>query len=359
MQKARFLVGRPAAKLHIAPVNGAIQMNLFKIREKGKTGFIDATGQVVISPRFESANDFAEGRAWASIETGGKTLSGFIDESGEWAIEPQFFGHQKSIFGGSYFFRDGRSLIYTSDNRPAFIDHEGNIVSATDYEQLYPFSEERALVVRDGLWAFIQPDGTEIIPFRYSAERLGPLSHLQNRFSEGLALVPFAEDEYGPNLGFIDRNGETVLEPQFTDGTAFSEGLAMVRDQASLLDYFFIDRDDYLAFDRTSQLLTRFAGGLADMLDGETQLIGYVDQKGEWSIPPRFSDSGAFSEDRACVRTPASRKLYGYIDPTGEPVIPFQFETALAFQGGLASVKNKGRLAYINRSGESVWRESK
>ena len=79
-------------------------MDLFKIREKGKAGFIDATGQVVIPPQFESANDFAEGRAWAAIETGGKVLSGFIDASGEWAIEPQFFGHEKSIFGGSYFF---------------------------------------------------------------------------------------------------------------------------------------------------------------------------------------------------------------------------------------------------------------
>ena len=103
----------------------------------------------------------------------------------------------------------------------------------------------------------------------------------------------------------------------------FSEGLAMVRDQASLLDYFFIDRDDYLAFDRTSQLLTRFSGGLADMLDSETQLIGYVDQKGEWSIPPRFSDSGAFAEGsrlRAHPGVTQALRLYRPGRRNGDPL---------------------------------------
>ena len=43
-------------------------------------------------------------------------------------------------------------------------------------------------------------------------------------FSEGLAKV-----EKDDKWGFIDKNGKVVVEPQFDDAEPFSEGLAKVR----------------------------------------------------------------------------------------------------------------------------------
>lgn len=59
---------------------------LFPITQGGKSGYIDKTGKVVISPQFDRAREFFEGLATAKF--GGKW--GYIDKSGKYVINPQF-----------------------------------------------------------------------------------------------------------------------------------------------------------------------------------------------------------------------------------------------------------------------------
>ena len=49
--------------------------------------------------------------------------------------------------------------------------------------------------------------------------------------------------------------------------------------------------------------------------------------------------------------------LWGYIDHRGLFVIEPRFEWAQPFDGLLAMVKENGVIGYINRHGETVWRE--
>src|SRR5205085_2466544 len=76
---------------------------------RGKWGYLDGQGQLVIQPRFNEARKFSEGLAAVQMETGEmdkvgsidkqgtyriqvvpKTKWGFIDEHGSVAIKPQF-----------------------------------------------------------------------------------------------------------------------------------------------------------------------------------------------------------------------------------------------------------------------------
>jgi len=57
---------------------------LFLVRQDGKLGYIDKTGQIVINPQFDWASSFFEGLARVWI--GGK--SGYIDKAGEYVWEP-------------------------------------------------------------------------------------------------------------------------------------------------------------------------------------------------------------------------------------------------------------------------------
>ena len=50
---------------------------------RGKYGYVDRKGNVVIEPQFDNAKSFSEGLAWA--EKVGKT--GYIDHSGAYVIE--------------------------------------------------------------------------------------------------------------------------------------------------------------------------------------------------------------------------------------------------------------------------------
>src|SRR5262245_58232100 len=54
--------------------------------ERGKFGYIDESGRVVIKPQFDSAYPFSEGLA--AVQVGNK--AGFIDESGQIVIPLQY-----------------------------------------------------------------------------------------------------------------------------------------------------------------------------------------------------------------------------------------------------------------------------
>jgi hypothetical protein len=86
--------------------------HLFLASQNGKTGFIDSTGQFIIKPQFQSANDFSEGLA--AVRMGG--TYGFIDESGHMVVQPQF--------DYATAFHEGLALVY-NDGKPLFIDRSG------------------------------------------------------------------------------------------------------------------------------------------------------------------------------------------------------------------------------------------
>jgi len=127
-------------------------------------------------------------------------------------------------------------------------------------------------------------------------------------------------------LGYIDGTGKSVIKPQFSNGHAFSEGLARVwigRKQG------YIDRTGRVVIDR-----------------------------GDIVAP------GDFSEGLAPVRVGrGSGDLWGYIDKSGGMVIAPQFESAGEFRNGLAEVgvdfMHGGRWGYIDRTGKYVWYPSK
>lgn len=80
-------------------------------------------------------------------------------------------------------------------------------------------------------------------------------------------------------------------------------------------------------------------------------LWGYIDEWGEFAIPPRFDDAWDFYEDLAAVKVEWAR---GYIDRKGEFVIEPRFEKAEPFHDGVARVMLDGEWLYINRKGEPV-----
>jgi hypothetical protein len=131
----------PSAELHIVMGNGPLITsdqygNTTTIEHA--TGYADASGNVVIEPRFHGGGQFSEGLAWA---TEGKGI-GYINSAGEWAIKPQFYDARS--------FHDGRARIRELRDDgygvSGYIDPRGRIVIPIEYDSATDFFCGYALV---------------------------------------------------------------------------------------------------------------------------------------------------------------------------------------------------------------------
>jgi len=142
-----------------------------------------------------------------------------------------------------------------------------------------------------------------------------------DRFVEGMEAVRVTEAEHP--WGYIDMSGHMVIRPQFDGAHSFSDGLAVV---------------------------------------GMGKKYGYIDKKGQVVIEPKFDYALGFSDGLARVTI---GEKYGFIDKTGSMIIKPQFSFAVWFSEGLANVAvgggkrgkpgtAEGRWGYIDKTGKMV-----
>jgi hypothetical protein len=309
-----------------------------------KIGYIDRTGQFVIKPQFiynqnlEGAETFSEGLAAVSEidPQTGDYRSGYIDTTGKVVIPFQFYDEVHPFFQGV-----ARVGVRTKDSvHFVFIDRKGKVVF--DDPQLYEaldFSEGVAAIRVNETWRYIDPAGKTAVPLDANVRVI-------SNFSEGVAAVSVLTKDCQMKWGYIDKTGKFVIQPQFTDAKAFSEGLAAVQVGATLTH------------------------------PGQW---GYIDKTGKFVIKPQFDDVfpsvGNFSEGLATIavrneRFPDRNSLVGFIDKTGKWAIKPQFDLASSFQGGVAWVDRYdgttslqgysdsnfgGEHSLIDRSGKFIW----
>ncbi len=172
-------------------------------------------------------------------------------------------------------------------------------------------------------------------------------------FSEGVAVV--MNDDY--LYGYIDKKGKWVIEPELEFAGGFYEGMAWSGspDDQGVWKYGFINKQGDLVIEKKYTATTEFSQGLAGVqVDG---LWGYIDKTGKMVIKPQFSNAYTFSKDGVAVVNYSTDEnpSYGYIDKTGKPVIKTRYAVAWDFVDGLALVKiNPGddTYAFIDKTGK-------
>ena len=294
--------------------------------ERGKFGYMDETGRVVIAPQFDSAYPFAEAVAAVSVEN----KSGFIDAAGKQVIPFQYFTTSS--------FSDGVAAVSFSEGAGqqrrsscGYIDHANNFVikPQNKFSCTEPFHEGFAAIeiyderVGESLASYLNKEGQEAVAGRLSVGK---------PFSEGLALV-----EDFAKWSFVNKDGETVIDlrrqdranvlaDEYEPASSFSEGLAMVgitvSGSAGYSRYAFMNRKGRMVFKLRDNVIAEgdFHNGRAQVyvamdrivrvrVEGETfqekedmSARGYIDRTGKIVIRPRFSRVEDFSEGLAVVR---------------------------------------------------------
>lgn len=255
------------------------------IEQDGQYGYIDSTGAVVIEPQYDFAADFAFGLAPIAIDG----EFGYIDQAGQMVIEPQFNDARA-------FTAEGLAAV-RPDNTYGYIDQNGQFIIEPQFDSAFNFSEGLAAVASDGAYGYIDESGQTVIE---------PQFDFTAGFSGDLAAV-FINGQ----VGYIDSSGQLVIEPAYNFGQNFSEGLAAVNVNGLV---GFIDPSGQMVIEPQFDFAESFSEGLAAVRDDE--LIGYIDSSGQMVIAPKFNDAGLFSNGLARVER---AHVWGYIDQAGTP----------------------------------------
>lgn len=131
------------------------------IKRAGRFGYMDMTGKVVIPCRFTYAEAFSCSRAVVSEsapdESGMITERGVIDHNGKFVVEEKKFDFIET-FSEDY-------AIVSKDGKKGFINVNGKVVIPMIYENARPFHEGYAAVRVNRKWGFLKLDLTGEKPF--------------------------------------------------------------------------------------------------------------------------------------------------------------------------------------------------
>lgn len=206
-----------------------------------------------------------------------RQLWGYIDKNGEYIISPKFDGASD--------FSEGLAVVKIDWSR-GYVDKAGKFVIEPQFQQANSFSEGLACVMLDDKWGYINKEGIYVIPLQYDNAK---------DFHNGVASVKIGEDWV-----YIDKAGQRVSpvdEPNDAE-SQHSEWPALKQ---------------------------------------EGDKLGYVDEKGEFVIPPSYIDAAPFYDGVARVKRGRTSK-WEFINTMGKPAFKEKFEAAGDFHEGAAKV---------------------
>jgi WG containing repeat len=274
-------------------------LELFRFVRNDKLGYIDRSGKTIVEPKFDVADNFSEGLA--AVEIGEKF--GYIDRTGKMVISPEFERAEN--------FSEGLANVGI-DGKSGWIDKTGKLVIPARFDNIARFQNGIAEVSIGDLMGTIDRTGKfTAYPTRSNSLPTAPIT-IAHSNSDG--LIRFEQNN---RYGYMDRQGNVIIQPKFDNVGIFSEGLAWVEINKKL---------------------------------------GYIDKTGKIKIPLRFDDAVFDSRkgdfDGGLAKVCLNSKC-GYIDRTGKIVIPLKFDdVARKFSDGLAWVKIDKRLGYVDRTGK-------
>lgn len=228
--------------------------------------------------------------------------------------------------------------VYEKDDRFAVrtvIPDEWEWHIKPQFDGLVPntrFAGGLAAVSKDGKYGYIDWNGNVVIDFEYD---------MAYEFSEGRARI--IKDG---KTGYIDRKGNIVIPAIYSAGGDFSEGRVWLQLDGK---YGFADKNGNVVIPLEYDYAYEFSEGIAPVK--KNGKYGYIDYDGNLVIPFKYDWASSFSEGKARV---GSRGEYSYIDKTGEIILDLKYDYLFDFSDGRAIVFNRDQYAVIDEDGNFI-----
>jgi hypothetical protein len=193
----------------------------------GKWGFINTQGEIVVQPIYDTIGSFSQGLAIVAKNN----LYGYVNLKGEEVIKVQYTGADTFANGYALVFEKYTSKNNNKTNIGRLINLKGEIVTDAKYDI--------DLVFSNGLATYSLSDT------KYEGNFILGLINMKGQvvtqpvyreildFSDGLARVMVYKldkvyNEYNPNFGFIDNTGKEIIKPIYAKAEPFSYGKTVI-----------------------------------------------------------------------------------------------------------------------------------
>jgi hypothetical protein len=333
-----------AAAAAAAEPRAGDERQVLPLPDGSKWGLVDRTGRWVVEPRFIVIAPYWGGRyalafesdRFAVIDAAGKTVREFLNAEQEEYFSPQWFdagvlttrkkgaAHLELLDVATGVSRptdftmlqrlcEGLAAFTRDDEKWGYVDRDLKVVIEPTFDAASGFSCGLADVRQGGKYGYIDATGRFAIPPQFT---------IAERFHEDVAVVIRGNDT--SEIEYVDTTGRPLFEGTFALATEFEDGVATVQEKRDG-PMGIIDRTgEYVSPPNFSQL-KRFSEGLAAAWKrGES---GYVDRNGDRVIDVpsagHLDKLEPFSGGIALVVTREKGVTSArYIDRTGKPLFP-------------------------------------
>lgn len=287
----------------------------FVVKKNGYIKAINKDGKEAfkLDKSVEYAYNFNDGVA--VIEDGNSKI-GLIDKKGKMLIKPE------DIVRINETPRNGCIIVakeFKTGEKWGVLDYNGNEIVPFEYEKImYTFDDDKFTVKQENedgetRWGIINSENEKIVPLRYGY----PLKMTKNGMSG------FANAYNGSiRCGFINDEGEEVIEPLYSDVFAFSMGLSSVCDPETSKWGYINEEGEMVIEPKFDEGAPFYPNGYAAVKNKETELFGVINKDGEYVIKSEYDDLFPLGDDLYIAKKSGSRySKYGIINIDGEEVV--------------------------------------
>lgn len=242
--------------------------------------YINKAGELISKERYDYALPFSEGLAAVRVDE----EWGFINTKGEVAISPRYLGNTIGSF------KEGLANVGIEANNFGlvsswiFIDKQGKKVLGP-YLNAGPFSDGYASVTtfikdRNFQTGFIDKEGSFVLAFDADDDY-----HPSGSYGEGLFPVIDIQLQLEQGIcsrGYMDKNGDWVIEPQYCVVGPFHDGLAPVSISATTpLLWGAINKEGEMVIPAEYETIDIFSGGCSRVIWDGFNSMGLINTQGE------------------------------------------------------------------------------
>lgn len=359
------------------------QKNLIRIKEKGKYGYVDESGNQIIQPIFMDADEFHQGIArvqldgyWGYLKDDGSWLVepslsgaspfsdelarvrkgffyGFINRKGEWFIEP-------TLLEATNFENDCVALVKDLNSNCAFISNKGKMITdfsldpaLSCFDSNIYMVDNRILASKGGKYGFLDCEGNWVVEPKYKKAY---------NYEEGRTFAKPADEEDGDFYDLIDLDGNTILKSLLlmTFNVGFKDGVAVVGVQEEndpeaayvYRLYGVIDREGNWVIPPVCSDIKQFKNGFA--IFSKEGKRGVIDRHGNVIIDNVY-DSIEQCDDHFVIKL---NKKKGIADITGKVILPPKYEYCYLRKDGFISINGKKGYGLADLNGKVIIKPS-